>query len=85
MPKHLTSSRKIGVTDVEINDPRLMAKQKSEKKIPNCFACCGSVNCSPPNAATHGFMPPEPNAIKPNPTIVKALKNHFLSAFEELN
>ena len=31
------------------------------------------MNCSPPNVATHGFMPPVPNAITIIPTAAKAL------------
>lgn len=45
----------------------------------NCLrraSCCGNLNWSPPNAATHGFIPPVPVAINVRPTIVNVLKKN---------
>lgn len=44
--------------------------------LKNCWSrsrCFGRWNWSPPKAATHGFIPPVPIAIKVRPTTVKIL------------
>lgn len=38
-------------------------------------SCCGSMNWSPPNAATQGFIPPVPTAIRTRPSSENSLQN----------
>jgi len=42
IPMHFTSSLKIGVTKVEMNDPKLIEKKNIEKNWESCFACSGN-------------------------------------------
>lgn len=38
------------------------------------------MNCSPPNADTHGLIPPDPSAIKIKPMIVNSLERNDMKA-----
>lgn len=78
MPKHLTSSRRIGSMTRDSVEPHFREKYCIEKYVVSSVACSGSLNWLPAKALRLLFKHPAPAIVARNPTAEIVLSDYTI-------